>query len=85
VLAGKVHVDAWTLLDEVVALPGVRVGANCKLRRVIIDAGVEIPEGTCIGAQSATPLDSVRGSGRITLISHNWAVPVAEDEMRSVA
>jgi len=85
VLAGKVHVDAGTLLDEVVALPGVRVGANCKLRRVIIDAGVEIPDGTCVGAQSATPLESVRASGRITLLSHNWTVPVDEEEMRSVA
>ncbi len=85
VLAGKVHVDAGTLLDEVVALPGARIGANCKLRRVIIDAGVEIPDGTCIGAQAATSLDSVRASGRVTLVSHNWTVPVDEDEMRSVA
>lgn len=85
VLAGNVHVDEGSVLDEVVALPGVRVGANCKLRRVIIDAGVEIPNGTCIGGQSATPLETVRPSGRITLISRNWTVPVDEDEMRSVA
>jgi glucose-1-phosphate adenylyltransferase len=87
VLAGKVQVDAGTLLDEVVALPGARIGANCRLRRVIIDAGVEIPNGTCIGGgtQSMPPLDTARVGGRITLVSHNWTVPVDEDEMRSVA
>jgi glucose-1-phosphate adenylyltransferase len=86
VLAGNVHVDAGTLLDQVVALPGVRVSANCKLRRVIIDAGVEIPDGTCIGAQSAAPpLEPLRAAGRITLVARNWTMPLDEDEMRSVA
>ena len=59
-------------MRRVVALPGVRVGANCKLRRVIIDAGVEIPDGTCIGVQSATPSEPLRDGGRITLVSRNW-------------
>jgi hypothetical protein len=47
---------------------------------------VEIPNGTCIGGtQSMPPLDTARVGGRITLVSHNWTVPVDEDEMRSVA
>jgi glucose-1-phosphate adenylyltransferase len=85
VLSGNVHVDVGTLLDEVVALPGVRIGANCTLRRVIVDAGVEIPDGTSIDAQSGAPLESMLPGGRITLVSRNWTVPVDEDEMRSVA
>jgi hypothetical protein len=55
------------------------------LRRVVIDAGVEVPDGTCIGPHSATPLEPIRAGGRITLVSRNWTVPVDEDEMRSVA
>jgi glucose-1-phosphate adenylyltransferase len=73
VLAGNVHVDEGSVLDEVVVLPGARIGANCKLRRVIVDAGVELQDGTCVG------------SGRVTLVSRNWTQPVTEDEMRSVA
>jgi glucose-1-phosphate adenylyltransferase len=85
VLAGNVHVEEGTFLDEVVALPGARIGANCKLRRVIIDAGLEVPDGTLAGWQPATPLESIRTGGRITLLSKNWTQPVDEDEMRSVA
>jgi glucose-1-phosphate adenylyltransferase len=73
VLAGNVSVDEGSVLDEVVVLPGARIGTNCKLRRVIVDAGVEVADGS-----------SVAG-GRITLISRNWTQPVSEDEMRSVA
>jgi glucose-1-phosphate adenylyltransferase len=85
VLAGNVHVEEGTFLDEVVALPGARIGANCKLRRVIIDAGVEVADGTSAGWQPAAPLESIRTGGRITLLSKNWSQPVDEDEMRSVA
>jgi len=43
VLARNVHVAEGTLLDEAVALPGARIGPNCKLRRVIIDGGWRSP------------------------------------------
>jgi glucose-1-phosphate adenylyltransferase len=85
VLAGNVQVGEGTLMDEAVVLPGARIGANCKLRRVIVDAGVEIPDGTSVGWQPAGPLETVRTGGRVTLLSHSWAPPAGSDEMRSVA
>jgi glucose-1-phosphate adenylyltransferase len=85
VLAANVSVDEGSVLDEVVVLPGARIGAGCKLRRVIIDSAVEVADGTCAGGQPAGPLDAGRVNGRITLISRNWTQPVTEDEMRSVA
>jgi glucose-1-phosphate adenylyltransferase len=84
VLGGNVHVAEGTLIDEVVMLPNARIGANCKLRRVIIDAGVEIPDGTSVGWQPTSPVESVRTGGRVTLLSRNWS-PAEEDEIRSVA
>jgi glucose-1-phosphate adenylyltransferase len=51
VLAGNVRVAEGTLLDEAVVLPGAHIGANCKLRRVIVDAGVTIPDGVSVGWQ----------------------------------
>jgi len=84
VLAGNVHVAEGTLLDESVVLPGARIGANCKLRRVIVDAGVEIPDGVSVGWQPTVPLEGVRTGGRVTLLSHSWTPPL-DDEIRSVA
>jgi glucose-1-phosphate adenylyltransferase len=86
VLAGNVHVDEGSLIDEAVVLPNARIGADCKLRRVIIDAGVEIPDGCTVGWQPTSPVESVRTGGRVTLLSRNWTPPApAEHEIRSVA
>jgi glucose-1-phosphate adenylyltransferase len=84
VLAGNVRVAEGTLLDEAVVLPGARIGANCRLRRVIIDAGMEIPDGISVGWQPAVPVESMRTGGRVTLLSQSWSPP-ADDTMRSVA
>jgi glucose-1-phosphate adenylyltransferase len=87
VLSGNVCVNEGTLIDEAVLLPGARIGANCKLRRVIIDAGVEIPDGTSVGWQPTPPVESVRTGGRVTLLSRDWSSRPAEtdDAIRSVA
>jgi glucose-1-phosphate adenylyltransferase len=85
VLAGNVHVAEGTLLDEAVVLPGARIGSNCKLRRVIIDAGMEIPAGVSVGWQPATPMESMRTGGRVTLLSGSWTPPADDHAMRSVA
>ncbi len=84
VLSGKVQVAEGTLLDEAIVLPGARIGANCRLRRVIIDADVEIPDGVSVGWQPTSPLESVRTGGRVTLLSQSWSPP-EDDTMRSVA
>ena len=85
VLAGNVHVAEGTVLDESVVLPGARIGTNCKLRRVIIDAGVTIPDGVSVGWQPATPMESMRTGGRVTLLSQGWTPPADDHDMRSVA
>ena len=84
-LAGNVHVAEGTLLDEAVVLPGARIGAHCKLRRVIIDAGVVIPDGVSVGWQPATPMETVRAAGRVILLSGSWTPPADDHDMRSVA
>jgi glucose-1-phosphate adenylyltransferase len=59
VLAGNVSVAEGSVIDEAVILPDARIGANCRLRRVIVDAGLTIPEGTCVG-WPAPPSGQVR-------------------------
>jgi glucose-1-phosphate adenylyltransferase len=80
VLSSNVHVGDGTLIDEAVVLPNVRIGANCRLRRVIIDAGVEIPDGTSVGCQGSGHTDA-KGSPRVMLLSRDTQA----GELRSVA
>jgi glucose-1-phosphate adenylyltransferase len=36
-------------LEDCVVLPNVEIGENCRLRRVVVDKGCRIPDGTVIG------------------------------------
>lgn len=49
VLFVNARIETGSSIDESLLLPGVKVGRNCRLRRVIIDEGCEIPDGTVIG------------------------------------
>ena len=37
------------MLDEAVVLPFVKIGRGARLRKVVIDRGVEIPDGLVLG------------------------------------
>jgi glucose-1-phosphate adenylyltransferase len=43
------RINSYSTLEEVVMLPDVHVGRNAKLKRVVIDHGVGIPEGLVVG------------------------------------
>jgi glucose-1-phosphate adenylyltransferase len=43
VLSSRVCVESGSVLEESVVLPGARVGRDCQLHRVIVDAGVTSP------------------------------------------
>ena len=45
----EVHTKSWAILDHSVVLPYVTVGRNARLRKVVIDKGVNIPEGLVVG------------------------------------
>ena len=49
VVFSNVHVHSYSTIDQAVILPEVEIHRNCKLKRVIIDRGCQIPEGTVIG------------------------------------
>jgi glucose-1-phosphate adenylyltransferase len=44
-----VHLNSWVTLENAVALPYVQVGRHARLRNVVIDRGVQIPEGMVVG------------------------------------
>jgi glucose-1-phosphate adenylyltransferase len=48
-LFSNVRVKSYTVLEDVVALPNVRIGRNCRIKHAVIDKGCEIPDGMIIG------------------------------------
>ncbi len=44
-----VHTNSYAVLDHAVVLPGVVVSRSARLRQVVIDANVVIPEGLVVG------------------------------------
>ncbi|HEY4350827.1 MAG TPA: glucose-1-phosphate adenylyltransferase [Paraburkholderia sp.] len=58
VLSTNVLVNSFCNINEAVLLPQVTIGASCRLRKVVIDRGCQIPDGTVIGEDPA--LDAER-------------------------
>ena len=52
-LFSNVRVNSHSLVEDSVVLPGVTVGEKCRLRKVVIDKGCIIPDGTIIGEDRA--------------------------------
>lgn len=52
------RINSYSKLEEVVMLPDVTVGRKARLTRVVIDHGVQIPEGLVVGEDPA--LDAKR-------------------------
>ena len=49
VLFSSVRVHSFCVIDQAVLLPEVTIGRGCRLSRVVIDRGVEVPDGLVIG------------------------------------
>jgi len=65
-----VRVHSFCNLQQAVVLPGVVINRHCRLSRVIIDRGCEIPEGLVVGEDPA--LDAARferSEGGVVLIT----------------
>ncbi len=44
-----VRINSYSRIDQAVILPYVNIGRSAKLKHVVIDRGVEIPEGLVVG------------------------------------
>jgi glucose-1-phosphate adenylyltransferase len=86
VLSSNVQIGAGSTLDEAVVLPGVRIGSNCRLRRVIIDADMQIPDGTVVGAGTDV-MEAIDAGAEptVTLLARDSFLPGKPAELRSVA
>ena len=53
-LFSNVRVNSFSVLQDVVVLPNVRIGRDCRVTRAVIDKGCVLPEGTVIGEDAET-------------------------------
>ncbi len=70
-LFSNVNVEARTSIERTVVLPDVTIGADCDIRRAIVDRGCHVPDGTRIGHDAVE--DRARGfrvtEGGVTLVT----------------
>jgi glucose-1-phosphate adenylyltransferase len=65
-----VHTNSYASLDGAVVLPYVKVGRHARLKNVVIDRGVHIPEGLVAGEDPEADAKFFRVSeGGVTLIT----------------
>jgi glucose-1-phosphate adenylyltransferase len=68
----EVHTNSYAVLDHAVVLPYVTVHRSARLRRVVIDRGVVIPEGLVVGEDPTEDAKWFRVSPKgITLITQD--------------
>lgn len=48
-ISNNVRVNSRALVEDSVILPNVEIGRDCRLHKVVVDAGCVIPSGTVIG------------------------------------
>ena len=58
----RTHVHPGASLEDAVLLPSVEVGRSARLKKVVIDRGVRIPEGLVVGENPAVDAQRFRRS-----------------------
>lgn len=72
VLFTNVHSNSYSVLDHAVVLPNVTIARSARLRQVVIDGGVMIPEGLVVGEDPSEDAKWFRVTDRgITLITQD--------------
>lgn len=52
ILCDDVRVGPGSVIEDSILLPGARIGADCQVRRAIVEENVTIPRGTWLGGGS---------------------------------
>ena len=77
VLSPYCRINSFSLVEESILMHGVNVGRHAKIRKAIIDKGVEIPPHTRIGYDRAE--DEARGfhvsEGGVTVVPKGVIIP----------
>jgi glucose-1-phosphate adenylyltransferase len=59
-----VRTSSYSLIQEAVILPHARIGRHVRLKKVVIDRGVAIPDGLVVGEDAALDAERFRRTHR---------------------
>lgn len=76
ILCDDVRVGAGSVIEDSILLPGARVGADCHVRRAIVEENVTLPRGTWLGG------GAVPDAGLCEISDNGVAVLYGFDERR---
>lgn len=71
ILSPGVRVNSFCEIEDSILLPGATIGRYARLSRVIVDAGVHIPEGAVVSAGNHDGIEShcLLTDGQVTVVS----------------
>ncbi len=76
-----VRCHSYSMLHRVVALPHCRIGRGARLTNVVLDRGVEIPEGLVVGEDATVDAKRFRRtSGGVTLVTQPMLDAIADGQ-----
>jgi glucose-1-phosphate adenylyltransferase len=80
-LSTGVRANSYSVIDEAVILPYVQIGRSARLKKVVIDRGVRIPEGLVVGEDPVTDAKRFRRTEEgVVLITQKMINGLAEAE-----
>jgi glucose-1-phosphate adenylyltransferase len=89
ILCPNVRVHSFCDIEQVIIMPGVRVGRHARLRRVIVDRDVLIPRGALIGYDAAEDRrrHTVSDSGVVVVTADDEPLigPISEEALKAEA
>jgi glucose-1-phosphate adenylyltransferase len=78
----QVHTNSYASLDQAVVLPHANIGRHARLSKVVIDRGVQVPEGLVVGEDPEEDGKWFRVTeGGVTLITQAM-LDMREDRLR---
>lgn len=82
IVSENVQIGSGSVVEDSIVLPGARIGANCHVRRAIVDEDVELPDGSSVGLDTMPAvLQTEVSPGGITVVS-TWVRPESEAPAR---
>jgi glucose-1-phosphate adenylyltransferase len=86
VISSGVSIGTGSIIEDCILLAGAKVGAHCRLHRVIVDEGISVPHFCALDAKAGSAFEGCEMSpGGVTLVCRTPVVGRLPDRSSAVA